>query len=304
MPVWGFRDGIRVGLAPLPGPRGLLRIYTPYMGQDTVMVINFIAMEPVPAGHVHRGLSELEFSKYDERRGKRFWSGNTSDPGATPDPVRPATGVISSADGVERLAVYIFSEPFDNGADVYVKLSFRSDRPHEFELTTHVFASSVALDKFYLSATMGNYARLRDFHIADGTALRSTELWPDYKENAFAPHHRVPLERLIRDANGGVWLVASPDEADPTSAAYAETTSANWKYKGITGIQYWHKSDPLPELMGAVNGRYCYWGNLSPIPGGISFENFEFDEPFRDGSSYVFGVTPGTAADFLDTLRK
>jgi hypothetical protein len=30
--VWGHADGIREGLAPLPDPRGLLRIYTPYLG--------------------------------------------------------------------------------------------------------------------------------------------------------------------------------------------------------------------------------------------------------------------------------
>ena len=28
-PMWGHRHGIRVGIAPTPGPRGLLRIFTP-----------------------------------------------------------------------------------------------------------------------------------------------------------------------------------------------------------------------------------------------------------------------------------
>ncbi len=302
-PLWGFKDGIRVGIAPMPGPRGLLRIFTPYMGQTPYKVINFIAMEPVPAGEVHRGLSELEQSEWDGRQGKRFWSGNTSDPNAFPDPERPAAGVITSDGERQTLTVYIFSEPFYNGAVVYVKLSFHSDRPHEFEMTPCVAENSVPLDKFYLSATMGNYARLREFHLSDGSFLKSTELWPDYRDNDFAPHHHVPLERLIRDSDGGVWLVASPDEKDPQKAVYAEKTSANWKYEGSKGVQYWYKSDPLPGLRGAVNGRFRYWRNLAPIPGGISFENFEFDEPFRRGASYVFGVSPTTPKKFIKNIR-
>lgn len=303
IPLWGFREGIRVGIAPTPGPRGLLRIYTPYMGQDGYKEINFIAMEPLSAGEVHRGLSELEHSGWDDRQGKRFWSGDTSDPNAFPDPTRPAAGVITSDGRRETLSVYIFSEPFDNGAVVYVKLSFHSDRPHEFELTTYAAENSLPLDRFYLSATMGNYARLREFYLRDGSFLKSTELWPDYKGKDFAPHHHVPLEGLIRDSGGGVWLVAYPDETDPQAALYAETTSGNWKYKGVRGVQYWHKSDPLPQLRGTVNGRFCYWGNLSPIPGGISFENFEFEEPFRHGASYIFGVSPLSPKKFIKKIR-
>src|SRR5262245_8183439 len=32
-PVWGVPGGIAVGLWPARGPRGLLRIYAPYLGQ-------------------------------------------------------------------------------------------------------------------------------------------------------------------------------------------------------------------------------------------------------------------------------
>ena len=32
-PIWGIKGGIAVGLWPNPGPRGLIRVYTPYLGQ-------------------------------------------------------------------------------------------------------------------------------------------------------------------------------------------------------------------------------------------------------------------------------
>ncbi len=49
-PVWGLKDGIRVGLAPTPGPRGLLRIYTPYLDQPFPRVVNFFSLEPTVEG--------------------------------------------------------------------------------------------------------------------------------------------------------------------------------------------------------------------------------------------------------------
>lgn len=36
-----------------------------------------------------------------------------------------------------------------------------------------------------------------------------------------------------------------------------------------------------------------YWVSQSLIPGGIAFENFELVEPFRDGTTFWFGVIPG-----------
>lgn len=37
---------------------------------------------------------------------------------------------------------------------------------------------------------------------------------------------------MIKDKNGGVWFIASPDEKDPTKAVYAEDTHTHWKYTG------------------------------------------------------------------------
>ena len=76
--IWGHSNGMRVGLAPMPGPYGLLRIYTPYLGLEEGQMLNFIAVEPIPSGMSQRGFSELEMSGIDNRRGKKFWSANDS----------------------------------------------------------------------------------------------------------------------------------------------------------------------------------------------------------------------------------
>lgn len=68
----GICNGIRIGIAPLGGPRGLIRIYTPYLEHDEFVVTNFIAFEPIDKAKNNRGLSELEWSQLDNVRGKRF----------------------------------------------------------------------------------------------------------------------------------------------------------------------------------------------------------------------------------------
>jgi hypothetical protein len=67
-PRWGFADGLQVGLHPLRGPRGLLRIYAPYLGHPRDRLLNFIAIEPIPQGATERGYSELETAPWTTRR--------------------------------------------------------------------------------------------------------------------------------------------------------------------------------------------------------------------------------------------
>ena len=109
---WGFANGIRIGIAPLGGPRGLIRIYTPYLEHDEFVVTNFIAFEPIDKAKNNRGLSELEWSQLDNVRGKRFWSGNTPEAPSFPNQYYPAHGVIAKENGVETLTVYFFCETF------------------------------------------------------------------------------------------------------------------------------------------------------------------------------------------------
>jgi len=302
-PIWGHAGGISVGLAPLPGPRGLLRIYAPYLGEDIPGMLNFIALEPIPENRMRRGFSELEISKLDNKRGKRFWSSNDSNSFEPKDPLFPASGEISKINGEEVLTVYIFSEPFNNGARVYVRLRFYETRPYEIELTTYTAPGSVNLDNFILTATMGNKARLRKLYLKN-KFTSSLEIWPDYKDDHFAKHAVFPLEELITDKQGRAYFIACPSEKNTKIADYAPGTSNNWKYKGEFATQYWISDDPHPELAGLINGRLVYWASKSPIPGGISIENLELKEPFRNGAKFIFGITPQTSEEFIQNLDR
>ena len=102
----------------------------------------------------------MEWSQLDNVRGKRFWSGNTPEAPSFPKQYYPAHGVIAKENGVETLTVYFFCETFDNGADIYVRTKFTEGKPYEFELTTYTTEESDELNRFILTATMGNKARL------------------------------------------------------------------------------------------------------------------------------------------------
>lgn len=293
-PVWGHREGLQIGLAPLRGPRGLLRVYAPYLDHPAEKVINFIAVEPIPKGSPHRGLSELEFSRLDDRHGKRFWSAN--DPrDATPKlSTDTARGVVETQNGVEQLVVYVLVEPFDNGAYVYLKLTFWADGPHEVGIATFAREDSTALDYCVVTATMGNYARLRRLQLADRVE-EAPQLWPDYQDDGFAPHAKFPLKELIRNAEGHALAVAESNEEDLATAVYSDFTREHWRYDGPQAKQSWISEQPDPGLEVWVNGRYTYWASRSPIPNGIAFENFEMISPFRQGEEFVFRVEPKIA---------
>lgn len=301
-PIWGFQEGIRIGLYP-SSIRGLIHVYAPYAGQDELQVINFIAIEPVIRGDIHRGFSELEPSTLDNLPGKRIWSADT-DADATPRAACEATrGVTQTIDGVETLTLFLFVEPFANGAQVYVRVRFYADRPHEFELSTFHYGNSAELEHCIVTATMGNYARLRTLWL-DGRTLSASRVWPDYTDNGFAPHEFIPRSSMIRDHWGLPYFIASPDEKTPAKAHYHPQLPAWWHYQGRKATQYWCCKTPHEGLLGIVNGRVVYWGDLLPIPGGISYENFELRQPYTAGDRFVFGVTPLTPKTFIKTIRK
>jgi hypothetical protein len=297
-PVWGHVNGLRVGLHPTGGPRGLLRVYAPYLGQPDGRVINFIAVEPIIRGESERGLSELEHSKLDGVRGKRFWSVDepsqrTPRPRGEPDV--PARGIVEQRDGVETLRVYVQVEPFDGGARVYLRLTFRADRTHEVGIATFAHSDSKPLDYCVVTATMGNYARLRRLHLKDESIV-SRDLWPSYKGDGFTRHATFPLSKITHTPDGHAAVSATPDEPDPESAEYSPGTKRHWQYKGQPATQAWRCEAPDPKLEAWVNGRFVYWNSRSPIPGGVSFENFEMVAPYRQGAEYWFSVTPGVDA--------
>lgn len=288
-PRWGLADGLQVGIAPLRGPRGLLRIYAPYLDHSRDRVINYIAIEPIPKGAEQRGFSELEPSSLDRKRGKRFWSAADVDATEIGSADIPYPGDLTTVDGVERLSLAIVSERFDNGADVAVKVTFRADRPHELGIAAYRRRDSVPLSACVLTATMGNFARLRRLDLADRT-VTPAELWPGFSGTGFATRARFGLSELNRTADGHAVIDARPDEHDHQAATYSDDTNEHWKYFGRRAVQTWRAPDPDPELIACVNGRFTYWASESPIPGGVSYENFELIEPFRQGREFFFAV--------------
>ncbi|MGI5238340.1 hypothetical protein [Dactylosporangium sp. CA-139066] len=294
-PRWGHAEGLQIGLAPLPGPRGLIRIYAPYLGHPHGRMVNYVAVEPIPAGSAQRGFSELERSALDGEPGKRMWAAN--------DPASAATdGVEGGADGARTLTVHVMCERFDSGAEVYVRARFDERRPHEVALAAFAAPGSVPLSRVVLTATMGNWARLRRLRLRDRTVTPG-ELWPGLEAgltgdvrfgDGFAAHARFGLAELSRDANGAAVVTAEPDEPDPAAAEYAPGTNRHWHYEGRLAAQGWRVENPGPGLEAWVNGRHTYWASAAPIPGGAAYENVEVVRPFEQGQESVFTVEPLT----------
>lgn len=282
-PLWGHRDGLRVGLSPLIGPRGLIRVYAPYLGHEPDRMINYVAIEPVPRWRWRRGFSELERSRSDGEDGLRLWTGRLGD---DPDP-----GRVEKVDGVETLSVRVHCERFRNGAEVDVVVRFRADRPYEVELAAETRPGSARLRSCVLSATMGNYARLRTLRLADGE-VHAGALWPRHRGRRFTRRARFALDRLPRDADGCAVVAVGGDETRPETARYAAEVASHWHWHGHRAEQSWVVPDPDPRLVAAVNGRVLYWASTAPIPGGVAFENVEVIEPYRPGRPLRFRVEP------------
>jgi hypothetical protein len=153
-------------------------------------------------------------------------------------------------------------------------------------------ADSAPLAACVLTATMGNFERLRELHLKD-RVVTAGELYPDFAGTDFTPHKRFLLDELPRAADGSVIAAATTDEADP-AAVYPDTNRPwFWHYGGKRLTQFWRKypgtfGEPLAV---AVNARRVYWASTWPIPNGAAFENFELNERFAQGQRTVFGLT-------------
>ncbi|RCK68613.1 hypothetical protein DT076_15415 [Desertihabitans brevis] len=281
-PRWGHRDGLTVGLSPLPGPRGLLRVYTPYLGHRPERMVNYVAVEPVTRRGLRRGFSELERSRLDDEPGLTMWTGD----GRLPDP-----GRLAVVDGVEVLTVLVRCERFASGAEVDLRVRFRADRPHEVELAAAATATSRPLRSCVLTATMGNYARLRTLRLA-GREVHARQLWPWHRGDRFTLRASFGLGALPREPDGTAVVAARGDEDDPAGADYEPSVLPHWHWQGERAEQAWVVPDPHPRLRAQVNGRVTYWASSAPIPGGVAFENLEVREPYRPWRPLVFRVTP------------
>jgi len=295
--IWGRRDGIVFGLfsaGGIRGPRGLIRIglFTP--GKPDPQLLNFIAVEPVVLGPGDRfdrmAFSELEMSQLDPgQRGKRM----TVDDASINSESVPAGTLETIHAGkatVERLSVRIDVERYTaNGAHVYVIASVDSDHPSELRLTPGVESDSRPIAELTLTATMGNYERLRLLWL-NGQVIDSRKLFADYTGTAFAEKESYPLPAMLRTNDGDAIVFASSNEADPATTPGNSTN--HWVYTLPKLTQYWRVPgrDVQPDLRVRVNARRVYWQSAAPVLGGIAFENFEVRERFVPGQAFIFGI--------------
>ena len=284
--IWGRKDGIVFGLPSrggLRGPRGLVRAGILPERKTAPDLINFIAFEPVVGGR--KGLSELEPSRLDDVPGKRL---------SVSGPVegtlsKPAPGPGDKETG-DELLVTVLCEPFENGARVRAELRVSADRPEELRITLFAAEGSAAIEENTVTATMGNYGRLRRVTLRDRW-LDSREVFKGYKGTGFADHPDFPLGELPRLAGGDVLVAAVTDEKDP--AAVKMDGLRTWEYRSVPLTQYWRvpAREVGPSLRLRLNGRRVYWLSRREIPGGIAFENFELRSRFAAGQTFIFGLS-------------
>ncbi len=289
-PVWGHRDGLRIGLEPTPGPAGLIRVYTPYLNQQYPRVVNFISIEPSVPGLRGRGQSELEMSQYRPgKRGLVFWASNQ--PTSDRPPRSLASGVIDEADDALRL--FIHTEPFRNGAHPIIECVFHKARPYEIEFGIHAADDSTDMTSCTLSATMGNFGLLRRIHLARNRVVAAKDLWSEDVLDGlgFLPWRSWSASDLARTEDGRFFVQLSTDMPSPSSVEYDSSVAPSWRYVGQKATHYW-RAESKAKPLAAVNGRKTYWMSQSPIPGGVAFENFELRMPFSPGQRLWFGVVP------------
>lgn len=302
--IWGRKDGILFGLPSeggLPGPRGLIRAGVMSAETGLPQLLNFIAVEPVTFGAGSRfsrmAFSELEFSTLDPgKRGKRLWVEPASNYRGT------LTTLKSSPAPIERLEVRIDVERFTaNGAHVYVVASIESDHPHELRLQVYQESDGPAIEELTLTATMGNFERLRWLFLKDQT-IESLHLFGSETGDGFFEHENYPLEEMLRSDDGDAIALAASNE--PTPSSELKVRSKFWHYPLPRYTQYWRvpAHDIEPDLRVRVNARQVYWASQFPVPNGVAFENFELRQRYKPGQTFIFGATTTEPWDFNPPL--
>jgi hypothetical protein len=294
--IYGVEGGIAVALHPASldgraqgGPRGLLRIG--YHDRRQFHLINYIAVEPV-VGTV-LGLSELELGG-DNKPGKRFWVGDDLTDGAIGLNGNTLGRIDRTAEG-RVLTFVVHVEIFLNGARPIVEVRLFEQQPQRIRLRVYSQKDGKPMARCVLTATMGNQSRCRHLWLKS-EAIFAPKLYGGYKGTDFTEKQLYGLDSLFRTKSGDVVAAITPDEFEPREVWPFPNNI--WHHDGRWMAQYWLKPKGTfdDSLQCRVNGRRTYWAGKHPIPGGISYENFEFREPFQDGREYWFGYTTRSPA--------
>jgi hypothetical protein len=138
---------------------------------------------------------------------------------------------------------------------------------------------------------MGNYERLRQLWLR-GHNISSLQLYGAYQGDAFVEDENYPSDEMLRTADGDAIVLATSNEASPAGAP--SHAKAHWHYAlPMRLTQYWRVAayDIQPDLRVRVNGRRVYWASHDPVPGGPAFENFEVRQRYKEGQTFIFGMT-------------
>jgi hypothetical protein len=268
-------------------PRGLICVGVSADNGTTAQLVNYIAVEPVAHGdgprHTRMAFSELEPSTLDPgKTGKRIWVENIA-------------GTLTT----DSLSVRIEVEPFSaNHAHVYLIATINAQCPHELQLAVHHYDDSAPIDELTLTATMGNYERLRNLWLKDET-VSSLHLYADYTGNDFVEKQTYPRDKMITTPNGDHIVFATTNEDNPAAVPVPGRTW--WSYKAPRLTQYWRVPAAFVErdLRVRVNGRRVYWKSQTPLPGGTAFENFEVRQHYKRAQIFVFGLSPQQPPDII-----
>jgi hypothetical protein len=294
--IYGVEGGLAVAVHPAAldgrpqgGPRGLLRIG--YQEQGRFHLINYIAIEPV-VGTV-MGLSELERGG-DNKPGKRFWVGDDLTDGGIGLNGNTRGRIRSTPDG-RVLTFVVHVELFVNGARPLVEISLFERQPQRVRLRVYSHKDGKSMARCALTATMGNQSRCRHLWLKSETRYAPSH-YAGYTGTDFTETRPYDLDSLFRTKTGDVVAAISPDEFEPREVWPFPNNF--WHHDGRWMAQFWLKPKGSFDdfLQCRVNGRRTYWAGKQPIPGGLSFENFEFREPFQDGREYWFGYTTQSPA--------
>ena len=310
--VWGRTDGVVFGLPSpggMPGPRGLIRVGIPGKKTDQPQLINFIAIEPVVAGFLNRyyrwGFSELEPSQLDRNeQGKRLWVHVPGDE----DQVKALAGELETLttkpQQVEQLTVRIEVETYNaTGAKVYLIARMQSDMPEEIAFAVYQHTDSAPVEELTLTATMGNYERLRYLWLRNRLVDSRTLYEHDSPDGfGFMERENYPLVDMLRTWDGDAIALCTANEENPSAIQSLEPSF--WNYLSSRLTQYWRvpAKDLQPDLRVRVNGRNYYWISQTAVPGGAAFENFEMRQRYVPGQVFIVGITRKEPWEFQPPL--
>jgi hypothetical protein len=280
----------------------------------TVYLINYIAIEPLVGDDME--FSEVSPSIVDGKWGKFFWAADDTTTGSF-SPYASAPGTITHPDAIhpeiEQLTLYVFMEKFLDGANPYLKLSIRSDRPGELGMQIFDRENSATMQRCALTATMGNYSRLRLLYLQN-KVINARKLFAGYDDIAFVEKDPYPAGQMLRNKNGDFIAFAASDETLTGLASWPQQPAYmshwGWRYRPFyTLTQYWRvpaAGTDSASLQVRVNGRAKYWSGDSPnrndyidIPNGPAFENFELRENYHRGQQFYFGLSQKTTQELI-----